>query len=125
GMTRRPIEAEGRAPVVYDQRDIAGESQGLEPRVQIQGVIDEPIRAAGCSPRFAHADEVRGQAPPVWLEGRDNVAPEVGRGGVAVQEHDRWSVAGLDEGHRGVEKAGAAAGGTGGRRGRGGRWLRP
>jgi hypothetical protein len=39
--------------------------------------------------RAAHADEVRCDPAPEPLEAGDHVAPEVRRGGVGVEEHDR------------------------------------
>jgi hypothetical protein len=48
---------------------------------------------------IAHADQIRGQATALALHMRHDIAPEIGRGRVAVQEDDRAPLAQLDIGH--------------------------
>ncbi len=81
----RPVEGQGTAPVVADEDDPV-EAQRLEPGVQVAGLVVEAVvdvRLAG----GAHADQVRREHPGPAGQVRDDVAPEVGGGGVAVQEH--------------------------------------
>ena len=69
--------------------------------------------AAGDLVRVAHPDQVGGDAPAEVLHVRDDVAPEVGRRRVAVQEEDRVALADVDVGHLGVLHAAGASAGTG------------
>jgi len=54
-------------------------------------VVDEAIRAGATVRQLigvSHADQVGGDAAASWLQVRQHVAPEVRRGGIAVQQHD-------------------------------------
>src|SRR5439155_26253401 len=60
GMAGGPVEPEGTAPIVADDRDVP-QVEGVEPGVQITGVVGEVVgdrRLAGA----AHADETGRQA---------------------------------------------------------------
>jgi hypothetical protein len=87
---------------VDDQRD-APEVERLEPGVEVTDVIDEAIAAAGRLARAPHADEVGSQTASGVGQLRDDVAPEIGRRRVAVQEHDGIAGPDVDVGHVGVE----------------------
>ena len=69
---------------------------------QVGAVFHEPVRAgAGVVQllRIALADQVGGDTAPEVGHVRDDVAPEVRRRGVAVQEHDRVTLTDLHVGH--------------------------
>ena len=69
---------------------------------QVGAVFHEPIRIrAGVTQlfRIALADQVGGDTAPEVGHVRDDIAPEVRRRGIAVQEHDRVTLADLDVGH--------------------------
>src|SRR5882762_9374429 len=86
-MAVGPVEAEGRAPVMDDERDPLAHIQGLEQGVEVAAVLDEAIRAEATVRQLvgvAHADQVGGYAAAEYLQVRQHVAPEVRRGGVAV-----------------------------------------
>jgi hypothetical protein len=54
---------------VDDEHDVAGESERLEPGVEIACVVDESIAPARRLARFAHAHQIRSQAaalPSTW-----------------------------------------------------------
>jgi hypothetical protein len=76
---------------MYDEGDPLVQIQGLEQGIQVAAVLDEAI-GAGATVRqlvgVAHADKVGGDAAASWLQVRQHVAPEVRRGGIAVQQHD-------------------------------------
>jgi hypothetical protein len=86
-MAGGPVKGERAAPVDADQHD-AIEAQRIEPRIEIVGVIDEPVRDVGPA-RAAHADEVRGEAARPLAHMGHHVAPQMRRGRVAVKEHER------------------------------------
>src|SRR6476660_2159754 len=99
----RPVEPERRAPVVQDQRHAVAHVEGLEERVEVCAVLDEPVGvrpAVGQLPGVPHPHEVRGDAPAEAAQVRDHVAPLVRGGGVAVQQHDRVAGTLVDVGHR-------------------------
>src|SRR5262249_11042423 len=77
--------------------------------VEIADVIGEAIGAAWRCPGSAHADEVGRETAAVPGGERDDVAPEKGRGRVAVQEDDGIASADIDIAHLGVEYAHAPA----------------
>ena len=110
GVTARPVEAARRAPIVADEHDALGEAKRVEPRVEVTGVVGEPVRAVRRLAGVAHADEVGGEAARLSGQVRDDVAPQVGRRWVSVEEHDGVAVAGLDVRHLAVEHVRGAAG---------------
>src|SRR5258708_39355036 len=71
------IEADGRSPVVQDQRDILGHLQCLEPRIHVTCLVDKSIgfgwRLAGPT----HANEIRRETPANGADGRNDIAPLV------------------------------------------------
>src|SRR5208337_2617638 len=104
GMARGPVKAECGAPVVHDERDVALEIEALEERVEMPGMILEAIRASRRRTRRAHPDEIRRDASRMRREVRNDVAPEVRRGRIAVQENDRIAAAGVRVGNPGVDE---------------------
>ena len=96
-MAHRPVEAERRAPVVYDEAD-AVEPERLEETVDVARVIDEAITDIGFV-GAAHADQIGRDAAADAAHVRDYVAPQVGRRWIAVQKHDRIAAALVDVGH--------------------------
>ena len=84
---------------MHDQRDIALEAERVEPSVEVARVIDEAIGAVGGAARIAHPDEVGRETSAEPGEVRNDVAPEVGGGRVAVEEDDRVAAADVHIGH--------------------------
>jgi hypothetical protein len=73
------------------QRNPFAHIQGLEQGVEIAAVLDEAIRAGATVRQLvgvAHTDQIGSNAAASWLQVRQHVAPEIGRGGIAVQQHD-------------------------------------
>jgi hypothetical protein len=95
---------------VQDQHDVARQFERFEPRVEVARVIGEPVGPIGGRARLTHADQIGRQAPPVFMEEGNDVPPEIGRRGVAVQEHDRVTGADVDVAHLGIENADAPPG---------------
>src|SRR5262249_16906023 len=72
----------------------------------IAAVLDEAIRAGatvGQLVGIAHADQVGGDAAASWLQVRQDVAPKVRRGGIAVQQHDGVALSQLHVRHLAAE----------------------
>ena len=88
-----PVEAQGRAPIVHHQRDTASQIHGVEPSVQNGAVVGETVGAVGRTPRFAHAHQVRCQAPANRTQMGNDVAPKIGRRGIPVEEYDGIPIA--------------------------------
>src|SRR5262249_30478893 len=78
----------------------------LEQGIEVAAVLDEAVlTSASVGQLFgvAHADQVGGNASAPWLQGRQNVAPEVRRGGVAGGEHHWDALSHLDVRHLAAE----------------------
>src|SRR5258707_7036234 len=89
-----------------DEGDPLVHFQGLEQGVEVAAVLDEAIRAGATVRQLvgvAHADQVRGDAAAAWLQVRQHVAPEVRRGGIAVQQHDGVTLSHLHVRHLAAE----------------------
>jgi hypothetical protein len=89
-----------------DEGDPLVQIQGLEQGVEVAAMLDEAI-GAGATVRqlvgVAHADQVGGDAAASWLQVRQHVAPEVRRGGIAVQQHDGVALSHVDVRHLATE----------------------
>ena len=80
-----------RTPVMDDQGYALAHIESLEQGVEVAALLDEAIRAGATVRQLVgvtHADQVRGDAAAKWLQVRQHVAPEVRRGGIAVQQYD-------------------------------------
>jgi hypothetical protein len=89
-----------------DEGDPLVHIQGLEQGVEVAAVLDEAIRAGATVRQLvgvAHADQVGGDAAASWLQVRQHVAPEVRRGGIAVQQHDGVALSHLHVRHLAAE----------------------
>ena len=73
-------------------------------------MVDEAVGAARRPPRLAHTDQIGSKTATEHVDMRDDVAPEVGRRGIAVQEDDRLARARVDVGDLRVEDPDALAG---------------
>jgi len=101
-MAVGPVEAEGRTPVVEDKGDPLAHIERLEQAVEEAPVLDETVRAGAALRqllRITHADQVGRDTAPERLQVWQNVAPEVGRGGITVQQHDGIPLANVHVGH--------------------------
>ena len=91
-----------------DEGELLCGEDGVQPGVEVLAVVDEAVGAVAGLAGVAHADQVGGEAASEGRDVRNDVAPEVGGGGVAVEEDDRLgrvAVAGVDVGHLAVEDA--------------------
>src|SRR5271156_1230753 len=101
-MLIRPIETECRAPIVDDEDDFVAESELFPqsekkaPMFRIGVTVGSGIRQLG---RVAHPDEVTGDEAAETTAGRHHIAPEIGRGRVAMLEDDRGAFALINIGH--------------------------
>ena len=78
------MESKRRTPILHDQVG-AIDAQPIDQGIKIAHVIEETVgdvRLAG----LAEADEIGGNAVRDRGNQRQDIAPEIGRGGVAVQE---------------------------------------
>src|SRR5207249_1417970 len=80
----------------------------VEPGVEISHVVGKPVVAARGT-GLPHADENGRQTPAETGDVRDDVAPDVRRRRVPVEEHDRVARARVDVGDFGVEDLDALA----------------
>jgi hypothetical protein len=106
------VEGEHAAPVVADQhrrRQVAGG----EPGVEVAGVVGVAVGDVGLA-GLTHADEIRREGAGLAGDVGDDVAPDVRRRRVAVDEHHRLAGAGLAVGHERVEDRRAVRAGRGG-----------
>ena len=97
-----PVEAERRAPVVEHEDDAVAEGQRIPQCVQVLALFGEGVALR--TRRFelggvAHADQVAGDQAPEAAAVRHHVAPQIGRGRVAVLEDDRVALALIQIGH--------------------------
>src|SRR5215469_1868109 len=80
-------------------------STDLKQAIEVVAVLDEAIAiraAVGQLVGIAHTDQVRRDATAQRLQVRQHVAPEVGRGGIAVQQHDGVALSHLHVRHLAV-----------------------
>src|SRR6266571_2084161 len=87
---------------MQDKRDLLVYIELFEQRIQKAPVLDEGIRAGAAGGqllRVAHADKIGRNTASQFLQMRKHITPEVGRRGIAVQEHDRGTFAYLDISH--------------------------
>ncbi len=87
GVPHRVVEPEPRAVVVQYERHVA-QAQFLDERVEVAGVLEPPV----FDPRLVRApvtDQIGGDAAAERREMRNDVAPDVGRGRITVQQEDR------------------------------------
>ncbi len=110
---RGAVEGGRAVPVVADE-DGLGKAEGVEPVVEVAGVVVEGVGEVGIS-GVAHADEIGGEKAAAGLgHTRQDVPSKVGGGGVAVEEDERQTVgvAGLAVVESGVEDGEAGHGGV-------------
>jgi hypothetical protein len=98
----RPLEAQRRAPVVNDEDYSVAQREGVPKRPEVVALLGVAV-AVGAGGRelgtVAHADQIAGDEPPEAGAVGHDVAPQVGRRGVAVLEHDRRPGALVDVAH--------------------------
>src|SRR5262249_41425826 len=99
----RPVESERRPPIVQYQNDSMRQVQGFEPGVEIARVIAEAVRAGRRWPGATHSDEIGCKASAEAGEKRNDVAPQIRRGRIAVEKHNRIAAADVDIAHSSVE----------------------
>jgi hypothetical protein len=78
-----------------------GETKGMQPGIDIGKMIDKTI----CNmrlPGLPHANVIHRKTASVWFEMRDDIAPQIRRGGIAVEEHDGITGTRLQIVHLGV-----------------------
>src|SRR5258708_352476 len=102
-MALCPVEAQGGPPVMHYEGHIPAQVQRVKPGIEITRVIDEAIGVIGSLPRATHAHQVRSQAAASPLKVRNDIAPQIGRRGVTVQEDDWITPPGIDITHSRIE----------------------
>ena len=105
-VSARPVERQRGAPVVADQSDSV-EFEGVEPGVEVAGVIYEPVRAGRHFAGISHSDEIGRKAARASTDMRNYVTPQIRACGVAMQEYDRRALACIHVGYFGVKDVGA------------------
>src|SRR5262249_4819076 len=102
-MTPGAIEADGRAPIVQDQRHVSRELQRLEPSIHVTRLIDETIDFARRLARPPHAHEIRRETPANGADVRNDVAPLVRPRGIAMEKDDRLAFTYIDIADLGIQ----------------------
>ena len=100
GVSARPMEAEAGAPVVDDERQPI-QPQGLDEPVDIARVVHEAVFDVWLV-GAPEADEVGRDGPAERRQVGQDVAPQVARGRLPVEEEDRLSRAHLHVVHPGA-----------------------
>jgi hypothetical protein len=106
-MPERSVEAESRAPVMHDEDDVLCQSQGIEPPIEICGMVGEAI---GLAWRFAgtpHADQVWHETTRQPAYVAYDVSPDIRRGRVPVEQHHRVAMSRVDIADFGIQHADA------------------
>src|SRR4051794_18266368 len=108
-MAAGPVESKRRTPVVHHEDDPphGGQTEADEEGVEVTPMLVERVTVRARVTQLvgvAHADEIGSHAPPEALQMGDDVAPEVTRRRVAVEEQDRPPAGmaaggGVDVGH--------------------------
>src|SRR5260221_9717005 len=101
-MAARPIHRERPAPVMADQDDVVRHVELFEQPVDETTMLQEAITiriGAFQLFRVSHANEVRRDAAGLRRYMRHDIAPDIGRSRIAVQEDDRRPAAELRIGH--------------------------
>src|SRR5262249_33094571 len=91
-----PMETQCRSPIMQNQYDVFGQSKSLEPSVKIARMIHEPVCVCRRLSRLTHPDQIGRETAAEFGYIGDDVAPEIGGGRIAVQEHDRLADANID-----------------------------
>src|SRR5690348_12698622 len=74
----------------------------LKQSIQVAAVLEEPIgtrTAVVQLVRIAHADQIGGKAASQPLQMRNDIAPDIGRGGIAMQKDNGITLSNFDIGH--------------------------
>src|SRR5215217_7840265 len=91
-MATCPIKRQGCTPVVPHKDDLFMYSQRFEQRVEVTAMLDKGIGTGSALRqllRIAHTDQIRGDDATKALHIRQNVAPDVGIGRIAVEKDNR------------------------------------
>jgi hypothetical protein len=86
-----------------DDQDGLAQVHGVEPGVEVAGMIDEPVGVGWRLARMPHADQVWSKTPSNVADVRNNVPPQVRGRRIAVQENDGLAFAHVYIAHLGVE----------------------
>src|SRR5262249_17546957 len=90
------METQCRSPIMHNQYDVFGQSKSLEPSVKIARMIHEPVCVCRRLSRLTHPDQIGRETAAEFGYIGDDVAPEIGGGRIAMQEHDRLADANID-----------------------------
>ncbi len=87
---------------MHHKGDALLDAEQVKECIQVAAVLDEGVgvrAAVGQLLRIAHADEIRRDTAAQSFQVRNDIAPEVGRGGIAMQEDNRIAASYLDVRH--------------------------
>src|SRR5260370_14022053 len=101
-MAARPVHRERPAPVMANEHDLVRRVELFEQPIDETAMLQKaiPIRIGAFQLfRVSHANEVRRDAAGLRRDMRHNIAPDIGRRRIAVQEDDRRPVPELRIGH--------------------------
>jgi hypothetical protein len=102
-----PVETERGTPVVHHEHDgFRSPDHGIDEGSEIFAVGREAVGVGigiGQFGGIAHADHIRRDQPAASRKPGNDVAPEIGRGRIAVQKQHRRALAAFMIGHAAVE----------------------
>ena len=97
-----PMQPQCRAPIVQHEDDLARRDDGVDEGGQEGVVVGEAVRHVGRLGRGANADEIRRHTSPARRHVGHDVAPDVRRGPVPVEEEDGRAVGALSAARRSI-----------------------
>src|SRR5258708_1294438 len=97
-----PVKTERRSPIMEDQCDLLPYIKRLQQLIQVGAVLEVPIGGGATVVQLVgitHSNQVRCNTAPQTLKMRNDVAPDIGGGRIAMQEDNRIPFAYFDIGH--------------------------
>ena len=101
-----PVEADAGTPVVKDEGDVFLDAKGFEKSKSVFAIFGEGVAIGGSVRdllRVTHTNHVDGDEATTAFEMRHDIAPEIGRGRVAVKKDDGVAGAFFDISHLATE----------------------
>src|SRR6516162_1825294 len=104
GMASGAIEADGRSPVMQDQRDVLGKLKRLEPCIHVARLVDKAVGLGRRLAGPAHSHEIGRQTPAMRTYERNDIAPLIRPGWIAVQKDDGFALSHINVANLGIAR---------------------
>src|SRR6516162_5882289 len=103
-MASGAVEADGRSPVMQDQRDVLGELKRLEPRIHVACLVDKAVALGRRLAGPTHSHEIGRQTPAMRTYERNDIAPLIRPGWIAVQKDDGFALSHINVANLGIAR---------------------